>query len=316
MSFWGRRRPTSTAALVVVVIAGVLAFAPQPARAAGSVLFDQPFHNNTPDGVGAVAVPGVPAANASNAACLSASGNSTIGPLLSCPTATDPQGSGKLRLTPAVANRQGGVFGAVSVPTSQGLHVTFNTYQYGGISTGADGVAFALAAVDPANPRSPAVIGQSGGSLGYSAAFNGGSVGLSNGYLGIGLDVFGNFSNSLYQGTGCINPPYISTTNTRVPGQVVIRGPGRNGVGYCAINSTATSTSSAALPLRATTRAASVVPVEVVANTTSSPFTTDTGITVPAGSTASGSLQWAGRRGPWPAAFRSFRRACIRRRPG
>ncbi|MGC5307411.1 fibronectin type III domain-containing protein [Micromonospora zamorensis] len=283
MSFWGRRRPTSTAALVVVVIAGVLAFAPQPARADGSVLFDQPFHNNTPDGVGAVAVPAVPAATASNAACLSASGNPTTGPLLSCPTAIDPQGSGKLRLTPAVANRQGGVFGAVSVPTSQGLHVTFNTYQYGGTSTGADGMAFALAAVDPANPRSPAVIGQSGGSLGYSAAFNGGSVGLSNGYLGIGLDVFGNFSNSLYQGTGCINPPYISTTNTRVPGQVVIRGPGRNGVGYCAINSTATSTSSAALPLRATTRAASVVPVEVVANTTSSSFTTDTGITVPAG---------------------------------
>ena len=201
MSFWGRRRPTSTAALVVVVIAGVLAFAPQPARAAGSVLFDQPFHNNTAErprrggGAGRARLP-----NATNAACLSAAGNSTIGPLLSCPTATDPQGSGKLRLTPAIANRQGGVFGAVSVPTSQGLHVTFNTYQYGGISTGADGLAFVLAAVDPANPRSPAIIGQSGGSLGYSAAFNGGSVGLSNGYLGIGLDVFGNFSNSTLPG--------------------------------------------------------------------------------------------------------------------
>ncbi|SCF09367.1 Putative Ig domain-containing protein [Micromonospora saelicesensis] len=283
MSFPCRRRPSRIAALTVAVTVGVLAVAPLPAWAAGSVLFDQPFHNNTPNGVGAVAVPGVPAATASNVACLSAAGNSTIGPLLSCPTATDPQGSGKLRLTPAVANRQGGVFGAVSVPTSQGLHVTFNTYQYGGISTGADGLAFALAAVDPANPRSPAVIGQSGGSLGYSAAFNGGSVGLSNGYLGIGLDVFGNFSNSLYQGTGCTNPPYISTNNTRVPGQVVIRGPGRNGVGYCAINSTATSTSSPAVALRASTRAASVVPVEVVANTTASSFTTDTGITVPAG---------------------------------
>ncbi|MCG5468068.1 fibronectin type III domain-containing protein [Micromonospora sp. LAH09] len=283
MSFWDRRRPISTAALAVVMIAGVLAFAPQPARAAGSVLFDQPFRNNTANGIGAVAVPGVPGILASNAACLSAAGNSTTGPLFSCLTSTDPQGSGKLRLTPATITRQGGVVGAVSVPTSQGLHVTFNTYQYGGINPGADGLAFVLAAVDPANPRPPSTLGQPGGSLGYSAAFNGASAGLSNGYLGIGLDVFGNFSNSTYQGTGCTNPPYISTTNGRVPGQVVVRGPGRNGVGYCAINSTAASTSTPALPLRAATRAASVVPVEVVANTTASPFTTDTGITVPAG---------------------------------
>ncbi|TCB99618.1 hypothetical protein E0H26_03405 [Micromonospora zingiberis] len=267
---------------VALVAAAVLAL-PGAAAADGSVLFDQPFHNNTPNGTGAVAVPGVPSGTSSNSACLTAAGNNTTGPLLSCPVATDPPGSGRLRLTPASLTRQGGVFGAVSVPTSQGLHVTFNAYQYGGSSPGADGLAFVLAAVDPADPRSPSIIGQPGGSLGYSAAYNGGSVGLSNGYLGIGFDVFGNFSNSVYQGTGCTNPPYISTTGGRVPGQVVIRGPGRNGVGYCAINSTATSTSSTALALRANTQAASVVPVEVVANTTGSSYTTSSGITVPAG---------------------------------
>ncbi|MFI5927686.1 fibronectin type III domain-containing protein [Micromonospora sp. NPDC051543] len=283
MVFRARRRRTGTVALVAAVIAGALTLTPLPAFAAGSILFDQPFHNNTANGIGAVAVPAVPVVLATNAACLSAAGNSTIGPLLSCTTSTDPQGAGKLRLTPATINRQGGVFGAVSVPTSQGLHLTFNTYQYGGSNPGADGLAFALAAVDPANPRSPATLGQSGGSLGYSAAFNGVSAGLSNGYLGIGLDVFGNFSSSTYQGTGCTNPPYISTTGGRVPGQVVIRGPGRNSVGYCAINSTAGSTSAPALALRASTRAASVVPVEVVINTTGSPYTTDTGITTPAG---------------------------------
>lgn len=270
-------------ALVAAVTAGALALTPLPASAVGSVLFDQPFHNNTANGIGPVTLPGVPAVGGTNAACLSAAGNTTTGPLLSCTTSTDPQGAGKLRLTPASTNRQGGVFGAVSVPTSQGLHLTFNTYQYGGSSPGADGLAFALAAVDPANPRSPATLGQTGGSLGYSAAFNGVSAGLSNGYLGIGLDVFGNFSSSTYQGTGCTNPPYISTTGGRVPGQVVVRGPGRNGVGYCAINSTASSTSAPALALRASTRAASVVPVEVVINTTAFPYTTDTGITTPAG---------------------------------
>ncbi len=103
----------------------------------------------------------------SNVACLTASGNSSSGVLHSCPTSTDPQGSGKLRLTAASTNQEGGVFAATSVPTSQGIDATFNTYQYGG--TSADGIAFVLAAVNPANPLSPANIGQPGGALGYSA---------------------------------------------------------------------------------------------------------------------------------------------------
>ncbi|MEU7617492.1 fibronectin type III domain-containing protein [Micromonospora rifamycinica] len=277
------RRPRAlTAVAAAVLAAGVLTVGSAPALAAGSALFNQPFHNNTANGVGPVVLPGVPATQGRNTACLTAAGNSTSGPLLSCPASTDPQGSGKLRLTDATTSQLGGVFSAVSVPTSQGLDITFNSYQYGGNTPGADGLAFVLAAVDPVNPLSPAVTGNRGGSLGYSAAFNGGSAGLSNGYLGIGIDVFGNYSSSTYQGSGCTNPPYITTTG-RVPGQVVVRGPGRNGVGYCAINSTATTTSSPALALRAATRTASVVPVEVVVNSTGAAFTTVSGITVPAG---------------------------------
>ena len=64
--------------------------------------------------------------------------------------------------------QEGGVFASTSVPTSQGLDVTFNSYQYGG--NGADGLAFVLAAVNPANPVIPSAIGQPGGALGYSAA--------------------------------------------------------------------------------------------------------------------------------------------------
>ncbi|MFC7645287.1 hypothetical protein ACFQX6_35110 [Streptosporangium lutulentum] len=99
-------------------------------------------------------------------------------------------------------------------------------------------MSFVLAAVDPANPQSPANIGQSGGALGYTS-FSA-LPGLAYGYLGIGLDVYGNYSNASYQGSTCTNPAYISTT-TRVPGQVVVRGPGNGTVGYCAINSTATT---------------------------------------------------------------------------
>ena len=170
------------------------------------------------------------------------------------------------------------------MPTSQGIDATFNTYQYGG--NNADGIAFVLAAVDPANPVAPASIGQSGGALGYSANAGSSLVGLADGYMGIGLDVYGNYSNSVYEGTGCTDPNYISTNGSQVPGQVVIRGPGNSLAGYCAINSTASRTSSKALNLRASTRAGSVVPVEVAINPTSTSFTTASGIVVAAGTYA------------------------------
>ncbi|WP_371780880.1 DUF7927 domain-containing protein [Streptosporangium subroseum] len=267
-------------ALTCSGLAGTAAvLAPRPALAAGTVLFDQPFHNNTANGTGAVVLPALPSGQSgTNFACLTASGNTSTGVLRSCTTDLDSPGSGKLRLTNATTGKVGGLFGAVSVPTSQGLDVTFNSYQYGG--GGADGIGFVLAAVDPANPQSPANIGQSGGALGYTS-FSA-LPGLAYGYLGIGLDVYGNYSNSAYQGSGCTNPAYIGTGSVRVPGQVVVRGPGNGTVGYCAINSTATSTSSAALPLRSTARTA--VPLQVGINPTNAVLTTAAGMTVPANS--------------------------------
>ena len=252
-------------------------------RANGTTLFVQQFNNNTVDPTYPVSLPSPPSGGSSaNSACLTASGNSNGSGLKSCTSSTDTQGSGNLRLTSAATNLEGGVFAATSVPTSQGIDATFNTYQYGG--TSADGIAFVLAAVNPANPLSPATMGQSGGDLGYSATNTGsGLVGLAEGYMGIGLDVYGNYSNSNYEGTGCTDPGYISTNGKPVPGQVVIRGPGNGLAGYCAINSTAANTHSSALALRANTRPGSVVPVEVVINPTSTSFTTATGIKVTPG---------------------------------
>jgi uncharacterized repeat protein (TIGR01451 family) len=245
------------------------------ALAAGTTLFNQPFHDNTVDGpAGSLSLPTAP--SGTNSACLSASGNATKNPLASCSSSTDSQGSGKLRFTSATTNLEGGVFASTSIPTSQGLDVTFNSYQYGG--TGADGLAFVLAGADPASPAIPASIGQPGGSLGYSLSSSGQS-GLSHGYLGIGFDTFGNFSNK-FEGTGCTDPSNIAQS---MPGQVVVRGPGNGGVGYCPLQSSAATATSKQLTLRATTRAASVVPVEVVFNPTSSTVTTASGLAVPAG---------------------------------
>ncbi|WP_214109611.1 DUF7927 domain-containing protein [Acrocarpospora catenulata] len=260
--------------------ASLIGLSAPSASAAGTLLFNQPFKNNTADSTYPVTLPALPTGQSgTNTACLTAVGNPNGSGLHSCSTNTDAAGLGTLRLTNTSTSQEGGLFGAISVPTSQGLDVTFNAYQYGG--TGADGLTFVAAAVDPTNPLPPANIGRSGGSLGYSAGSAG--PGLANAYLGFGFDVYGNFSNSVYQGSGCTNPAYISTTGGRVPGQVVVRGPGAGTVGYCAINSTATSTSSPAVALRGSTRAASVVPVEIVINPTAAGVTTASGLTVAAG---------------------------------
>ena len=273
--------------MAVVLVTGIAAAA-VPARvsaSSGTTLFTQTFANNTVDSSYPVSIPALPSGSSgSNVACLTAAGNPSGTAPHSCAGNNDVNGSGKLRLTSATTSQEGGLFAATSVPTSQGIDATFNTYQYGG--SGADGIAFVLAAVNPASPLSPANIGQSGGALGYSANAGSSQVGLADAYMGIGLDVYGNYSNSVYQGTGCTNPAYISTTGKQVPGQVVVRGPGNGLVGYCAINSTAKTTSSSALTLRAATRAASVVPMEVAINPTTSSFTTASGIVVAAGTYA------------------------------
>ncbi|MGD0608398.1 MAG: hypothetical protein ABSA53_33030 [Streptosporangiaceae bacterium] len=262
--------------LVGVAAVGVTVSAPS-AMAAGTVLFSQTFHDNTLDGpAGSLALPTAPAASG-NTACLSASGNASGSPLASCPTSPDAGGSGKLRLTQNITNQEGGVFASTSVPTSQGLDVTFNSYQYGG-TQGADGLAFVLAAVNPANPITPAAIGQSGGALGYSAPSSNVS-GLSYGYLGVGFDVYGNYSNR-YEGLGCTDPANIAGP---MAGQVVVRGPGNGGTGYCALASSAATATSKSLTLRAGARAASVVPVEVVYNPSSLSVTTTSGLVVPGG---------------------------------
>ncbi|MGD0065515.1 MAG: putative Ig domain-containing protein [Streptosporangiaceae bacterium] len=270
-------RATAATLLIGVAAVGTTLSAPSALAAAGTVLFSQTFHDNTLDGpAGSLALPTAPAASG-NTACLSASGNATANPLASCPTSPDAGGSGKLRLTQNTTSQEGGVFASTSVPTSQGLDVTFNSYQYGE-TTGADGMAFVLAAVNPANPVTPAAIGQSGGALAYSAPSSN-SPGLSYGYMGVGLDVYGNFSNR-YEGLGCTDP---ANMDGPMAGEVAIRGPGEASTGYCALNSSAATATSQKLSLSALTRAASVVPVEVVYNPSSLSVTTASGLVVPGG---------------------------------
>ena len=96
------RRMVSCATAAVLIISGTAValtlYAPE-ASASGTVLFNQPFHDNSVDGsAGSVALPTTQAGI--NNACLTAAGNATANPLASCSTATGPQGSGALRFTP------------------------------------------------------------------------------------------------------------------------------------------------------------------------------------------------------------------------
>lgn len=276
---------------VVALAAGVVTVAGAGTAAASggpTTLFNQSFTTNQISPAdGAIAFPSAPVSdnnlNGTNSAC------STVfqispSPLPNCASTPDASGSGALQLTANSTGQEGGIFAATSVPASQGLDLKFDTYQYGG--DGADGIAFVLAAVDPSNPLSPPVIGQAGGSLGYSA--QGSSLpGLSDGYLGIGIDAWGNFSRDAFGGTGCADPTGFGS-GSQVPNHVTVRGPGHDSVGYCGLVSSSDTEQLDVTGANGGTRANSHIPVEVVINTTSSAFTTTNGssISVPAGNYA------------------------------
>jgi large repetitive protein len=281
------RRAVMALMMMIATLVAISTSAPSAFASSGTVLFNQPFHDDTVDGsVGSVSLP-----TGTDAACLTAAGNTTANPLASCPSlqgTPDAQGSGKLRLTPDSGGKVGSVFAAATVPTSQGLDATFNVYQYGtAAQSGADGMSFMLVAVNPTDPVTPSAIGPTGGSLGYSAQPQdptnpaGPISGLSDGYMGIGFDTYGNYSyGPYYEGSGCTDPADLAKA---MPGQVVVRGPGNGTVGYCGLQTSAASPTSQPLALRASTRSASEVPVEVVINPTVSSETTASGLVVPSG---------------------------------
>ena len=224
---------------------------------------------------GAVAGYILPSAGAkTNDACLTAPAAGTTS-IPVCATSVDSSGQGALRLTGLAGDKEGGVGSMQSIPISKGLDASFNSYQYGN-SSAADGIAFYLAVTDPFNPQVPTAIGASGGSLGYSpnAADSAPTVptssGLAHGYLGLGLDNYGNFLRAQQNGTGCDTS---TNTSTRSP-NVSVRGPGNGTTGYCLLPGY-DNTLPGSSPLQGTgsTRATAKVPVEVIINPASTSTT-------------------------------------------
>lgn len=158
-----------------------------------------------------------------NVACLTAGSNATGAAPPRCPRLNDAVGSGALRLTDAVDQTHGAVVSDFTFPSGEGVQVTFTTYTYGG--SGADGMTFFLAdgAQDPS-------IGGTGGSLGYSCSnVNPGYNGVKGGYLGLGIDEYGNFMNrgdNTASGFNAAGNYQAAGANDLIAGRIGLRGAG------------------------------------------------------------------------------------------
>ena len=266
-----RRRATAVlAALGAGLLASVTAAVPASADVATTPLTTESFTGSS------VADEWVLPARATNRACLTAGSATTSTPIPGCPGGPlDAAGSGTLRLTTNDNDQVGSVYNSVSLPTSRGLDISFNTFQYfqdrveSPYTEGADGISFILAATDPADPAPPSTKGALGGSLGYSSS--GHTPGVSYGYLGFGIDVYGNFLSSDFGGLDCGYTP-------RGAQNIGIRGPGNGTSGYCLLGSTELDGAGLDKQFEETRPAA--VPVEVVLNPSLSTVTSSGGLSV------------------------------------
>ncbi len=127
----------------------------------------------------------------------------------------DAIGQGYLRLTSNAQNTAGSIVDNVGFDAPDGFTISFEFFAYGG--TGADG--FSVFLVDEAGQPSTGVrIGATGGSLGYAQkTIDPVAPGVSRGYIGIGIDEFGNYANPTEGRVGGPGP---------TPDAVSIRGAG------------------------------------------------------------------------------------------
>jgi type IV pilus assembly protein PilY1 len=149
----------------------------------------------------------------------------------------DPAGSGALRMTNYYTQAGSIISSGTPFPSSQGLQVIFKTVTYGGDKggaggDGADGIGFFL--MD--GGYNPYDTGAFGGSLGYTCSNVNLDAhlradgtprqydGLAHGYLGLGIDEYGNFLNSGDNtASGDTN---LAGTGQYQPGRIGLRGAG------------------------------------------------------------------------------------------
>ncbi len=179
----------------------------------------------------------------------------------------DPANDGYLRLTTKSGNQSGFAIDASSFPAPNGFSISFEFFAYGG--TGADGFSVFLVDADQTTAAT-FTPGASGGSLGYAQKTQSPiSNGVPHGYIGIGIDEFGNYSNPT---EGRVGGPGFT------PDAVAIRGAGdgRSNTDYPYLTGSPTLPFSLDVPARAIEEGdddyrrayIDVIPVVVGGNTT------------------------------------------------
>ncbi|ACB76811.1 beta strand repeat-containing protein [Opitutus terrae] len=149
-------------------------------------------------------------------------GGTNYTPNLTAASGVDSPGNGWLRLTSAGGQQATYAYDSQSFNGADAtIAVKFSYAAYGG--SGADGITFFLA--DASKTFS---VGAYGGSLGYAqkTLVAGGEAdiqGMNGGYIGLGIDEFGNYSNATEGRIGGIGSN---------PGNVSVRGPGSSYSGY------------------------------------------------------------------------------------
>ena len=129
-------------------------------------------------------------------------------------------------------NERGAILSTTTFPTGAGIQVTFKTVTYHGNAggaggDGADGISFFL----QDGAQAPG-LGAFGGSLAYSCSNNNTPHdGLTGGYIGLGIDEYGNFLNGTNWVTGYTGPNVASGDNSAYgygykPGRIGLRGAG------------------------------------------------------------------------------------------
>ncbi|MBC9714298.1 hypothetical protein H9Y04_17190 [Streptomyces sp. TRM66268-LWL] len=140
-------------------------------------------------------------------ACLTAA-TGAEGPLRKCQKPVgDPVGQGALRLTTNATNQNGYVISRRAIPARAGMKfsVDFGIYSPSRPNSPADGISLMLL---DGKAEMPLKSGKNGAGLGY--------VGITGGYLGIGLDVYGNFTSNKFDAAG--------GTDGRTPNSITVRG--------------------------------------------------------------------------------------------
>lgn len=201
-----KRRPDETIgstlrnAIAALAIAGALAFT--PAARAQVTQLNQSFNGTTAPGW--------------------VLGGSNFTPELTAAHGIDPVGSGWLRLTSNASNESTYAYDSTPFASANStISAQFNLAVYNG--SGADGITFFLADSSVAFSA-----GAYGGSLGYAqktlAGGGGADInGMAGGYLGVGVDEFGNYSNPTEGRIG--GPGFVSNA-------IAVRGPGTGLTGY------------------------------------------------------------------------------------